>query len=138
MDDGSAAVDSNENDGRVAERPTEKARWMAAASYLAFMSLVSLRQPGKDLFIRYHASQGFLLFMAECAGLATLLLLSVTVGRMKIIGLVIVGMFALVVGVGAIMLSAIGFVKALFGEYWCMPFLGQYRDRVPGLHARET
>ncbi|HEY5132463.1 MAG TPA: hypothetical protein VII85_02120 [Candidatus Krumholzibacteriaceae bacterium] len=39
--------------------------------------------------------------------------------------------------VAALMLSLAGFVKALFGEDWRMPFLGDYRDRVPGLNWQE-
>jgi uncharacterized membrane protein len=31
----------------------------------------------------------------------------------------------------ALFLSVMGFVKALFGEKWEMPFLGPYSHRVP-------
>ena len=58
-------------------------------------------------------------------------------GRIKIVGLIVVGLFELVAALAALMLSAVGFVKALFGEDWSMPFLGEYREKVPGLHWQE-
>jgi len=33
----------------------------------------------------------------------------------------------------ALFLSVMGFVKALFGERWEMPFFGPYREKVPPL-----
>ena len=137
MDTKAAATGNNETGQGEAEKPTERARWIAAVSYIAFVSLLSLQRSRRDTFIRYHASQGFLLFIAECAALAITIVLYLTVGRIKIIGFVVVGIFEIVVGLGVLTLSAIGFVKALFGEYWSMPFLGEYRDRVPGLHWQE-
>lgn len=115
------------------ERPSERARWLAAVAYLSFMSLFSLSRARRDPFIRYHASQGVLLFFAEIAFLAAALILEATVGRVPIAGLIIVGLFVFVAGITALALSAVGFVKSLFGEYWSLPFLGEWRERVPGL-----
>jgi uncharacterized membrane protein len=137
MDTNAGMPDNNRMGERVVEKPSERARWMAAMSYIAFVSLIALRQSGKDAFIRYHASQSFLLFIAECAALVITIVLYLTVGKIKIIGFVVIGIFELVVGIAALTLSAVGFVKALFGEYWSIPFLGDYRDRVPGLHWQE-
>ncbi len=64
-------------------------------------------------------------------------ILSATVGRIKIAGFIIVGLFELVTALAALVLSIVGMVKALFGEDWRMPFLGEYRDRVPGIHWQE-
>ncbi|MGD1049022.1 MAG: hypothetical protein ABR899_09785, partial [Candidatus Krumholzibacteriaceae bacterium] len=83
------------------------------------------------------ASQGVLLFLAECAAIVMDVILGATVGQIKIIGPVIVALFMLVTGLAALMLSLAGFLKALFGEDWRMPFLGEYRDRVPGLNWQE-
>jgi len=65
------------------------------------------------------------------------IILEITIGRVRFIGFVIVGILQLVTGLGALTLSVVGFVKALFGEYWHLPFLGDYRDRIPGLHSHE-
>jgi len=44
----------------------------------------------------------------------------------------------LAAGLGALTLSVVGFVKALFGEYWHLPYLGDYRDKIPGLRRSES
>lgn len=117
--------------------PPERSRWIAAVGYLAFVCFLAMRHSRKDPFVRFHASQAFLLFLAECAALAVGIILSRTVGEIRIIGLIVVGLFELIAGLGALALSAVGFMKALFGTYWSMPFLGEYRDRVPGFHWQE-
>jgi len=120
-----------------AGKPSDRSRWIASAGYIGFICFFSLWNMKRDPFIRSHASQGVLLFIAECAALVMAAILSATVGRIKIAGLVIVGLFELVTALGALVLSIVGIVKALFGEEWRMPFLGEYRDRVPGIHWQE-
>ena len=124
-------------EGSLLVKPSDRARWVAAVGYIGFVCFFSLWSARKDSFVRSHASQGVLLFVAECAGLLIGVILLATVGQIKIIGLVIVGFFELIAGLAALMLSLAGFVKALFGEDWRMPFLGEYRDRVPGLNWQE-
>lgn len=124
-------------EGGFLVEPSDRARWIAAVGYIGFVCFFSLWSARKDSFIRSHASQGVLLFVAECAGILVGVILGVTVGQIKIIGLIIVGLFELIAGLAALMLSLAGFVKALFGEDWRMPFLGDYRDRVPGLNWQE-
>jgi uncharacterized membrane protein len=114
-------------------KPSERARWLAAVGYISFLSLLSLWRARRDPFVRYHASQGVLLLLAEMVFLVLAVLLEATVGKIRIAGLIIVGIFIFITGVAALALSAIGFVKALFGEYWSLPFLGEWRNRVPGL-----
>ncbi len=120
-----------------AGKPSEEARWTAAVGYLAFMCFLSLHRARRDPFIRYHARQGFLLFAGECVCLAFAIILWVTVARIRIFGVIAVGFFELIAGLTALALSVAGFFKALSGEYWSMPFLGDLRERVPGFHGEE-
>lgn len=119
------------------EKPSDRARWLAAVGYVSFVSLFALWQARGDRFVRYHAAQGVLLFLAEILALVVAIVLDGTVGRIKIAGLVIVLIFGFVTSITAVALSAIGFVKALFGERWNMPFLGEWRERVPGMDPGE-
>ncbi len=121
----------------ASSKPSERARWIAAVGYLAFMCFVSLHWAGRDPFVRYHAKQGFLLFAVECVCLAFALVLGLTVARIRLVGIVAVGLFELVTGLAALALSVAGFFKALSGEYWSIPFLGEYRERVPVFHSEE-
>jgi len=120
-----------------AAKPSDSSRWIAAVGYVAFVCFFSLWHAKRDPFIRAHASQAVLLFAAECAALATALILDSTIGRIKIAGLIVVGLFDLVTALAALILSLAGFFKALFGDDWRMPFFGEYREKVPGLHGQE-
>ena len=121
----------------VVEQPSDRSRWTAAVSYLAFLCFFSLWKSKHDDYVRYHARQGFLLLLAECVAVVTIVVLELTVGRVRFIGFVVVLMLQLVTGLGALTLSVVGFVKELFGEYWHMPLIGEYADRVPGLHHHD-
>ncbi len=112
----------------------DRSRWTAALSYVAFLCFFSLWKSKNDDYVRYHARQGFLLLLAECVAIITIIVLELTIGRVRFIGFVVVLMLQLVTGLGGLTLSVVGFVKALFGEYWHMPLIGEYADRVPGLH----
>ena len=114
--------------------PSERSRWIAAMSYLTFLCFFSLWRSKDDPFIRYHARQGFLLLLGECVVIVAILILEVTIGKLRLVGMLVILLFRLAAGLGALTLSVVGFVKALFGEYWHLPFLGDYRERVPGLH----
>jgi uncharacterized membrane protein len=114
--------------------PSGASRWIAAFGYVAFVCFFSLWHAKRDPFIRAHASQAVLLFIAECAAVAAAVILGSTIGRIKIAGLIVIGLFNLVTGLAALILSVAGFVKALFGDDWTMPFLGEYREKVPGLN----
>jgi fumarate reductase subunit D len=135
MDDERIKIPSSAEDR--AASPSERSRWIAATSYLAFLCFFSLWRSKDDPFIRYHARQGFLLLLGECVVIVATLILEVTIGKLKLIGMLVIVLFRLVVGLGALTLSVVGFVKALFGEYWHLPFLGDYREKVPGLHVDE-
>jgi uncharacterized membrane protein len=131
---GDAAAETGEI---LMAKPSDGSRWIAAVGYIAFICFFSLWRAKKDPFIRAHASQSVLLFIVECAALAVAAILGSTIGRIKIAGLIIVGLFYLVTALAALMLSLAGFFKALFGMEWRMPFLGEYREKVPGLHWQE-
>ncbi len=85
----------------------EKNSSAAAASYIWIVSLYILLTRPKSDFAQFHARQGAALFAVEIlAGL--------------------VGPFALIIIIVAIVLSVKGFLAASRGEHWVMPFLGRW------------
>lgn len=128
---------NNRLNGETAGIPSDGSRWMAAISYLMFFCFLSLWKSKEDPFVKYHARQGFLLLLGECVVLVVTLILDLTIGKLRLVGVLIVGLVQLVAGLGALTLSVLGFVKALFGEYWNLPFLGEYREKIPGFHRTE-
>ena len=106
-------------------------RWYAAIGYMFVLCFFSLWKGKESEFVRFHARQAFLLFVAECASFLAILVVDATVGRLPFLGLLIVILLQIVVYLSALFLSVTGLVKALFGERWVMPFLGVYGERVP-------
>jgi len=113
--------------------PSDHERWFAAIGYLFFLCLLALWKARGSAFVRFHARQAFLLFLAECVAFLVIAALDRTVGRLPFVGLIVVVTAQVFVYLTALFLSVVGFVKALFGEYWQMPFLGPYREKIPPL-----
>jgi len=106
-------------------------RWYAAVGYISFLCFLSLWKGRESSFVRFHARQAFLLFLAEVTAFVLLVILDRTVGRLPFLGLFLVILCQIAVYLLSLFLSVAGFVKALFGETWRMPFLGHYGHRVP-------
>lgn len=106
-------------------------RWYAAVGYLFFFCFFSLWKGRESDFIRFHSRQAFLLFLAECVSLLVILIVDKTIGQLPFLGLLIVILLQIFVYLSALFFSVMGFVKALFGEKWVMPFFGVYSEKVP-------
>jgi uncharacterized membrane protein len=111
--------------------PTDAERWYAAAGYLFVLCFLAMSKGRESAFVRFHARQAFLLFVSECIALILIVVIDQTVGRLPILGLLIVVLAQLVVYLSALFLSVMGFVKSLFGEHWEMPVFGAYGERLP-------
>ena len=113
------------------ERPSEPDRWVAAVGYLFIMCFFALWKGKDSPFVRFHARQAFLLFLSEIVAFVVLVIIDKTIGRLPFLGLLIVVLLQIAVYLVALILSVMGFVKALFGERWEMPFFGPYSEKVP-------
>jgi len=112
-------------------RANDQERWFAAAGYLFFLCFLAMWKGRESEFVKFHARQAFLLFLSECAAIALLVIIDHTIGRLPFLGLLIVIIAQIFVYLTALFISVMGFVKALFGERWEMPFFGPYREKVP-------
>jgi len=106
-------------------------RWYAAIGYIFFLCFFSMWRGKDSSFIRHHSRQAFLLFLAECVSFIILIIMDKTVGRLPFLGLLLVIICQILVYLLSLFLSVMGFVKALFGEKWEMPFFGPHGNRVP-------
>jgi uncharacterized membrane protein len=87
-------------------------RGLAALSYLGFLSFVSYLLKKDSRFVRFHATQGIGLFAIEV--------------------LMLIPIFW-ILWLPALVLVTMGFIKALNGEYWKIPFvhdIGNYVIKV--------
>lgn len=116
------------------ETLSDSSRWLAALSYVCIGSLLVLyeiRQRPRDSFVSFHARQGFALFFVEIVLLILYFVLDNSLGAVKVLGALVMIVYRLAAGLATVGLSVWGFVEALGGERWEMPFLASYAKRVP-------
>ncbi len=91
---------------KVANAP-EHERFTAALSYVWVLSLYPLLFRKDSAFIQFHAKQGVALFVIELLSFVFLF-------------------FAPIVIIVCVVLSIMGIRAALAGQYWTIPFLGDW------------
>ena len=104
------------------ENDVKENKTIAAIAYIGILCFVPLLTKKDSPFAQFHAKQGLVLFISEivwwilCFGL----------GFIPILGLIIIwlGNLCLVV------LSLVGLVRALNGERWKMPVLGEWAEKI--------
>ncbi len=92
-------------------------KYVASLSYLWILFLIPLLMKKDSAFAQEHAKQGLVLFLASIA--------NAIIGLVPILGWM-VSFFGWFILLGV---SIFGFLKALGGEFWEVPVLGEYRDR---------
>jgi uncharacterized membrane protein len=113
---------------------SDASRWLSAMAYafvLAVFVLYEAKRRPPDDYLRFHARQGFVLFFVEFAMLVVTMILNHTIGKVDVVGFVLMITWNLCVGLLAVGVSVMGFMYGLSGERWKMPFLGKYANRVP-------
>jgi len=93
-----------------AKLSSEEKIW-GAVSYLWILSLLALAARKDNSFIRFHANQGVLLLLCWLAGLLT--------GPLMLVVNLVIGVIAIV-----------GIIKALQGEKWEIPLVGQFAQSL--------
>jgi uncharacterized membrane protein len=106
-------------------------RWLGAICYLSVLVFIPIFSKNKSAFLARHCRQGFALFFVEIAAFIFLRIIEATIGMIPLLGFVLVillnlGFFLVFLG-----LTIMGFVRAMFGEYWRIPYLDELADRVP-------
>ncbi|MBP7134071.1 hypothetical protein KBA73_02540 [Patescibacteria group bacterium] len=95
-------------------KEVERLKYIAALSYLGILVFIPLFLRRESKFVRLHAAQGVLLLAAWMVGMV--------VFWIPLIGWLL-GIFLLVANIVVLL-------KCLQGEFWEIPFLGEYRSRL--------
>jgi uncharacterized membrane protein len=111
--------------------PSINERWLGAICYLSFLVFIPILVKSKSPFLVKHCRQGFVLFFVEVTAAVALRIFDFTIGRIPLLGFVISILLYFVVLLALLILSVLGFVKALSGEDFRLPFLDELADRVP-------
>jgi uncharacterized membrane protein len=93
-------------------KPSQEEKIWAVLSYIWVLSIVALLVR-KEKFVHDHAKQGFLIFVGECFMFIP----------------VINFLFGWIIGLAAFILAIVGIIKALAGETWKIPFIGEWWDQ---------
>jgi len=101
------------------KKDIEENKAIAAIGYVGILCLVPLFAKKDSKFAQEHGKQGFVLFIAWIA--------IWILGMLPVIGWFIIWPLGMVcLGI----LSIIGLIKAIQGEFWEVPVIGQYRSKV--------
>lgn len=106
-------------------------RWLGAICYLPVLVFIPMFVRERSPFLARHCRQGFALLFAEMVGVAFILIIDATLGRVPVLGFIVVILLRLAFFLAALSLSVLGFIKALFGEDWRIPYLDDLAERVP-------
>jgi uncharacterized membrane protein len=106
-------------------------RWLGAICYLSILVFIPILSKNKSAFLVRHCRQGFALFFTEIAAFLFLQIVSATVGMIPWLGFLIVMILNLVFFLVFLGVTIMGFVRAMFGEEWRIPYLDEIADRVP-------
>ena len=97
----------------------EENKAIAAIGYISILCLVPLILKKDSRFAYEHGKQGFVLFIAE--------LIVWALGLLPVIGWFIIGPIGTVL---CIIVAIIALLKALNGEFWEIPYIGTYREKI--------
>lgn len=109
----------------------KEARLMAAASYILFLCFLPPLLQKENKFSMHHARQGFLLFCFEIVLAIFISIVDHSIGRIPFIGFVITVVLNFAGWISVLLVAVIGIIKAISGEYWKIPVLGEYHTKVP-------
>ena len=102
----------------AAKKPNLIARFLGLISYLNILCVVPIILKSKSNFIRFHARQGVVLFIAEI--ISTLIVIIPFIGPfIGVIGWIICTVFSLM-----------GLIRAAGGQEWKMPILNKFTKKV--------
>ena len=100
------------------EKEIEEGKVFAVLGYLSILCLVPLLLKKDNKFALFHGKQGLVLFIFEvAAGIISLV---------PFLGWII-GILALIIFP---ILSVIGIIRSLMGQYWKMPVLGDLAEKI--------
>jgi uncharacterized membrane protein len=95
-------------------RDAQENKYVALFSYIYILFLIPLLAKRDSKFCQFHAKQGLVLFIVDIA--ASLFVWIPVIGQLLMLALAIV--------------SIIGIIKVLSGEYWKIPYIYDWSEKI--------
>ena len=108
-----------------------EARLLGAASYVLFLCFLPPLLLKENNFAMQHARQGFVLFFVEIVLSILVYIVEHSIGLIPFLGSFIELSLKFTAGVAVLLLAVAGIVKAMSGQSWTLPVVGEYASRVP-------
>jgi uncharacterized membrane protein len=106
-------------------------RWLGGLCYLSFLVFVPMISTSKTDFLARHCRQGFALFFVEVVGVFFIWIIDITLGKLPLLGFLLVIALRLVFFLFVLSVSVLGFTKAIFGDSWRLPYLDDFAEKMP-------
>ncbi|MDD5528075.1 MAG: hypothetical protein PHO56_03840 [Patescibacteria group bacterium] len=107
-------ANQNQAPASADDRDAQENKYTALFSYIYILFLIPLLAKRDSKFCQFHAKQGLVLFVVDI--IASLFMWIPLIGQLLMLALAIV--------------SIIGIVKVLNGEYWKIPFVYDWSEKI--------
>ncbi|MCP4229117.1 MAG: DUF4870 domain-containing protein [bacterium] len=114
--------------GKATDKEIEEGKGLAAISYISILFLIPMISMRDNKFAMFHAKQSMVLVLSAMVSWLVLFLLGVLTSWLGI-GIILI-LLSYVILFAWLVLMIIGFVKAFSGEYWRIPKIADWADKV--------
>jgi len=118
-----SSQESSQGEPQKPQRQSEDVIFVVLA-YLGILALIPFFVAKDNEYVRWHSKQGLVLVAFEIALWIVLMIL----GFIPILGLIL-AFLGLFIWLGVLILHVFCIIKALKGEKWYVPVIGQYADK---------
>lgn len=119
-------------DGRIGFFPLKVAGAVAYLTFVPAILFLVLEPYKRDRFVRFHSLQCLMVWLAGLVLAGVLKAASIVLFIIPIVGPLLVVLLDVMVGLAAIFLWMVLVVKALQGETFRIPLLGQFAEQYVG------
>ncbi|MDD5671949.1 MAG: hypothetical protein PHN49_09935 [Candidatus Omnitrophica bacterium] len=111
-------TEQNDESTPPQDAEVQEAKFFAAIGYLSVLCFVPLFLKKQNKFAQFHGKQALVLFILEIAAFILKIV--------PVLGDLVSYLAVVVFGI----LSLVGIIKVLMGEYWEMPVVSDIADRI--------
>ena len=119
-------------EGRIGIFPLNIAGALAYLTFVPAAAFLLIEPYKRDRFVRFHSLQCLMAWVVALALAAALRLASIVLFMIPVLGPLLVVLLGVMVCLAAVFLWGVMIVKALQGEMFRLPFLGQFAEHYAG------
>ena len=127
----SCAVNVDTPQGAAPDDEIARGRLLASVAYLPGLCFIGLLGAPENRYVGFHARQGFLLLLVECAVWIALAIYDGSLGRIPVVGFLVGAILKFTLWMSILLVTVYGVVKGASGEMARIPILGDAVEKVP-------